>query len=99
MLIIYHPVLVTVVNVQTKQPPPEQGLGHEGKGHEAIPPHDHPGPAKVLPRLQGPDQTPEERGVSAMPSRSAAEMEIAVISTRFICKFHMHPKIRPDPRA
>lgn len=52
------------VNVQTRQPPTEQGLDREGKGHEVIPPHDNPGPAKVLPRLQGPDQNPEEMSIS-----------------------------------
>lgn len=61
MLIIYLPLLAMVVNVQTKQPLTEQGLDHEGKGPEVIPPQDHPEPATVLPRLQGPDQTPEER--------------------------------------
>lgn len=62
--------------MQTKRPLTERGLDHQGKGHKVILPQDNPGPAKVLPRLQGPDQTPKERGVSAMPSRSAAEMEL-----------------------
>jgi hypothetical protein len=39
----------------------QMNLDHQGKGQKVILPQDHPGSAKVLPRLQGPDQSLEER--------------------------------------